>query len=134
VIVSRRGIVAVETKTHSKFPDSRVLYDGKSIRVDGMAPDRDPVVQSMAEACALESMLRESTGNKFHVRPAVVFPGWWVEKCNGAKASPVWVLNEKALPKFVEHEPVVLSEEDFRLAAFHLSRLVRPRRRGDSAA
>jgi hypothetical protein len=125
VIVSRRGIVAVETKTRSKFPDSRVLYDGKSIRVDGKAPDRDPVVQSMAEACALEGMLRESTGKKFHVRPAVVFPGWWVEGCNGAKGSPVWVLNEKALPKFVEHCPLVLSEEDFRLAAFHLSRLIR---------
>ena len=133
VIVSRRGIVAVETKTRSKFPDSKVLYDGESVRVDGMTPDRDPVVQSMAEAHALEAMLRESTGKKFHVRPAVVFPGWWVESCNGAKRSPVWVLNEKALPKFVEHGPLVLSEEDFRLAAFHLSRLIRSSGRRGSA-
>ncbi len=125
VIVSRRGIVAVETKTHSKFPDSKVVYDGESVRVDGMAPDRAPVVQSMAEAHALEAMLRESTGKKFHVRPAVVFPGWWVESGNGAKSSPVWVLNEKALPKFVEHAPLVLSEDDFTLAAFHLSRMIR---------
>jgi hypothetical protein len=127
VIASRRGIVAVETKTRSKLPDSKVLYDGNSVRVDGLAPDRDPLVQALAEARALQQLLKQSTGKKYPVRPAVVFPGWWVESCNGAKGSPVWVLNEKALPAFVEHEPLVMSEEDFRLAAFHLSRLIRAR-------
>lgn len=125
VVVSRHGIVAVETKTRSKFPDSRVTYDGKSIRVDSLAPDRDPLVQAAAEARELQCLLKKSTGKRYPVRAAIVFPGWYVETTNGGKGSDIWVLNEKALAGFVEHEPEAVSEEDFRLAAFHLSRLIR---------
>ncbi len=125
VIVSRRGIITVETKTRSKFPDSRVIYNGKSISIDGFLPDRDPLVQAAAEARELQCLLKKSTGKRYPVRAAIVFPGWYVETTNGGKGSDIWVLNEKALASFVEHEPEVVSEEDFRLAAFHLSRLIR---------
>lgn len=125
VIVSRRGIITVETKTRRKLPDSRVIYDGKSISVDGYRPDRDPLIQAAAEAHELQCLLKKSTGKRYPVRAAIVFPGWYVETTNGGKGSDIWVLNEKALASFVEHEPEVVSEGDFRLAAFHLSRLIR---------
>jgi len=37
----------------------------------------------------------------------------------------VWVLNPKALPTFIENEPVVLAQEDVMLATYHLSRHIR---------
>jgi hypothetical protein len=35
------------------------------------------------------------------------------------------VLNPRALPAFIEHEPESVSEEDVELAAHHLSRYIR---------
>jgi hypothetical protein len=37
----------------------------------------------------------------------------------------IWVLEPKALPSFIEHEPRRLSDSDVTLAAFHLGRYVR---------
>jgi hypothetical protein len=70
-------------------------------------------------------MLKESTGKDYPVRPAVVFLGWFVEGDLGSKASSVWVLNPKMLPGYIGHEPKTVSEEDMRLAAYHLSRYIR---------
>jgi hypothetical protein len=36
-----------------------------------------------------------------------------------------WVLEPKALPGFIEQEPVTVAPADVALAAFHLSRYVR---------
>jgi len=35
------------------------------------------------------------------------------------------VLEPKALPAFLDHEPVILTAEDVKLASFHLSRFIR---------
>lgn len=125
VIVSRHGVVTVETKTRTKAGAETVTFDGSAIRVDHHSPDRDPIVQATAEARWLRSMLKESTGKDYPVRPAVVFPGWFVEAELGAKGSRVWVLNPKMLPGYVDQEPKTVSEEDMRLAAYHLSRYIR---------
>ena len=58
------------------------------------------------------------------MRPVIVFPGWFIEQAEGSKRE-VWVLNPKALPDFIGHEPRKLSDEDVRLASFHLSRFIR---------
>ncbi len=125
VIISKHGIFVIETKTRSKFSDSKVFYDGKVLLVDGMRPDRDPLVQAAAEARWIREQLQASTGKKFPVRPVVVFPGWYVEPMKEARRSEVWVLNPKAVPEFVRHEPQQISEEDVRLAAYHLACMVR---------
>jgi hypothetical protein len=41
------------------------------------------------------------------------------------KANLPWVLEPKAFPSFLHHEPVRFELEDVYLAAFHLSRYVR---------
>jgi hypothetical protein len=119
----------IETKTQSKpvGREARVTLTENSVRVDGFTPDRDPIQQVQAGARWLARVLEESTGKRFHVRGVVVFPGWFVEPMSAAwrSASLPWVLEPKALPKFIQHQPQYLAREDVRLAAYHLSRYVR---------
>lgn len=92
--------------------------------VAGFKPDRDPIVQAKAQSSWLRELLSESTGRKFSVRPVVLFPGWLVEQGKGTTRE-VWVMNPKALPQFLEHEPKVLEQADVNLASYHLSRFIR---------
>jgi hypothetical protein len=70
-------------------------------------------------------VLEESTGKRFPVKGAIVFPGWFVEPPPGGTKLDIWVLEPKALPGFIEREPERLPMSDVSLAAFHLSRYVR---------
>jgi hypothetical protein len=126
VVISTRGIYVIETKTISKpSPDAKVVFDGERVTVAGRQPDRNPVTQAAAEADWLRRALAMSTGRALPVRGVVVYPGWWIEQVNREHRRDVWVLEPKALPGFIEHEPAVVSPDDMTLAAFHLSRYVR---------
>lgn len=126
VVISANGIYVVETKTISKpTPDAKVVYDGEQVTVAGFKPDRDPVTQASAEANWLRRLLQESTGRDFPVRGAVVYPRWWVEQVNKDRPRKVWVLEPKALPKYIENAPKAMAAEDVALASYHLSRYVR---------
>jgi len=58
-------------------------------------------------------------------QPVVLFPGWYIESTRQGKNPGAWVLNPKALPKFIENEPDIISREDVMLAAYHISRYIR---------
>jgi hypothetical protein len=124
VLISTHGIYAVETKTRTKrSPKARVVVEGNSLTVAGEVPDRNPIEQVTAAARWLERRLQESTGKRFFVRGVVVFPSWYVEQ-RGPRGD-VWVLEPKALPKFIETAPIMIAPSDVTLAADHLSRYVR---------
>jgi hypothetical protein len=126
VLIGPAGVFTIETKTWSK-PRSgppEIVFDGETLRAGGYEPDRNPVVQAKAQAGWLRSLLLESTGKEFAVRPAIVFPGWYVNKAPGSFRD-VWVLEPKALPAFLDNEPARLSREDIKLASFHLGRFIR---------
>jgi hypothetical protein len=126
VAIGPSGVFAIETKTRSKpRGDARITYDGNRVLVDGWAPDRDPVTQAKACAKSLQKILEQFTGQHIDVRPAVVYPGWYVEPQPPGVAT--WVLNEKALPKFIENEPKKLNSTDIRVLAEGLARYVRER-------
>ncbi len=127
VLIGPTGIYTVETKTWRKRPDSRVVFDGESIMADGFAPDRNPVVQARAQVHWLKQFLTESTGKIFPVRPVIVIPGWFVEQRDGPagrSTREIWVLEPKALPAFLKHEPQTVVPEDVKLAGYHLSRFI----------
>ena len=126
LLIGPQGLFAIETKTITKPGTGKPLveYDGESVIVGGFKPDRDPVGQATAISRWIRDLLNQSTGRDYDVKPVVLYPGWYVE--NRASKKPlVWVLEPKALPKFIEHEPVRLSSEDVNLVAFHLSRYIR---------
>jgi hypothetical protein len=130
VLIGPSGVFTVETKTWSKPRKGKaeITYDGERLQVGPLEPDRSPLVQAKAQAAWVKSLLSESTGRRFDVRPTIVFPGWFINHAPGAMTD-IWVLEPKALPGFLENEPVRLSAEDVSLASFHLSRAVRTDRR-----
>jgi hypothetical protein len=126
VVIGPQGIFTIETKTWSK-PKSgaaEIKFDGSAIEVVGRTLDRDPISQARAQARWLTLTLSESTGREIAVRPVIVFPGWFVNSSVGAHKE-VWVLEPKALPSFLDHEPERLALADVKLTSFHLSRLIR---------
>jgi len=126
VVISTHGIYVVETKTITKpSADAKVIYDGERVTVAGWKPDRDPVKQAAAESNWLRQLLTQSTGRDFPVRGVVVYPRWWVEQTNKDRPHEVWVLEPKALPKWIENAPATISAADVAMAAYHLSRYVR---------
>lgn len=127
VVICERGIFTIETKTYSKSLSgkSTIYFDGETIKVNGRLMERDAVEQAKSQAYWLGEVLKESTGRTLPVKPVVVFPGWFIESVKGKGTADLWVLNPKALPTFIEHEPQRISSDDVKLAAYHLSRYIR---------
>jgi hypothetical protein len=127
VIIGPAGAFTIETKTWSKpaHGDARIKFDGEHIIALGREPDRNPVVQARAQASWLKGLLVETTGKAFEVFPVVVFPGWYVEQTSSGSLRNIWVLEPKALVKFLDNAARQLSTADVKLASFHLSRFIR---------
>lgn len=123
VVVGPQGVFVIETKTYSK-PDrgqTIVDYDGERIRVNGIEPDRNAIIQARAARNWLDNLLSEATGRRFPMRGVVLLPGWYVKQTKDGQASDIWVLNPKALKSFMEHEPAVLKGEDVALISSRLT-------------
>jgi hypothetical protein len=129
VILSTRGFYAIETKTWRKPPgDARISFTEHGILAAGRPPHRDPIAQTEAAAKWLAQLLEESTGKRFPVKGVVLFPGWFVEPMSKpwrASRHKPWVLEPKALPKFLEMQAAHVAASDLKLAAYHLSQHVR---------
>lgn len=123
VIFSPKGIFVIETKTINKPKkgEARIFVSDEKLLLNGNTMERDPVVQAKAAARWIADLLKESTGKKFHVKPVVVFPGWFVE----GRRLDAWVLNPKALPTFIDNEKPVIKPEDVQLATYHVARYIR---------
>jgi len=127
VVISNRGIYVIETKTYSKPArgEAVIYYDGENLQKNGYKLDSNPVTQVKAAANEIRTILEESTGRKFFVKPVVVFPGWFIKDDGANRKSEVWVLEPKALPSFIDNQLDALSLDDLRLAVYHLSRYIR---------
>ena len=127
VIISKKGIYVIETKTYSKpeSGNSKIYFDGRKLVVEALGELTKPIAQVNAASNWLKNILRETTGKKFAVKPVILFPGWFVESTKEGKKSNIWVLNPKALPVYIENQPDTLSTEDVMLVSYHISRHIR---------
>ena len=127
VIISRKGIYVIETKTYSKPEkgESKIIFDGEKLRIKALGEQTEPIVQVNAASNWLKNILQETTGKKFSIKPVLLFPGWYVESTKQGKKSNIWVLNPKALPTYIENQPDIISQEDMMLTSFHISRYIR---------
>ena len=125
VLIGPRGIFTIETKTVSKPArgECKIRIENQQVLVNGHVIDRDPLRQAKAQARWLSNFLAQAQF-KAYVQPVVVFPGWFVEPFD-MKAAGVWVLEPKALDKFIEREPERYSREDVKAMASALSSYVR---------
>lgn len=124
VLIGPAGVLTVETKTRTKPAkgEANISFDGRSVRVGGCEPSRNPVVQARAQAAWLREMLKQHAERDVFIRPVVVFPGWWVDE-TANQSSDVWVLNPDRLPAYLDREPPALSKEQQHLFATHLRRI-----------
>jgi hypothetical protein len=124
VLVGSGGVFVIETKTRMKPKGrkSEVVYDGKTVKVDGWSPDRDPIAQVSAASSFVGNLIKDTTGKEVKIRPVILFPGWFVRKPRG---SDVWVLNEKAFRKFIAGARVVLDDAAVQQIASAISMYVR---------
>ncbi len=127
VIISKKGIYVIETKTYSKPEkgNSKIYFDGKKLKVDALGELTKPIIQVKTSADWLKNILQETTGKIFTVKPVILFPGWFVESTKEGKKSNIWVLNPKALPTYIENQPDIISQEDLMLASYHISQYIR---------
>jgi hypothetical protein len=125
VLIGPKGVFTIETKTHSKPArgECKVTVVDGEVRANGLVLDRNPLVQAKAQANWLRNFLAESQFN-VQVWPVVAFPGWFVEPFD-MKAAGAWVLEPKALSKFIENQPERLSREQVQAMASALSSYIR---------
>lgn len=125
VLIGPRGVFTIETKTLSKphRGECKVKIAGGQIYANGVPLTRDPLVQAKAQARWLSNFLSEAQFKAF-VQPVVVFPGWFVEPFD-MKAAGVWVLEPKALDRFVDREDERFSTSDVKAMSSALSSYVR---------
>jgi hypothetical protein len=124
VLIGPAGVFTIETKTRTKPEREKatVSYDGRSVRIAGWEPSRNPVIQARAQAAWLREMLRQHAETDVWVRSVVVFPGWWIDE-SANQTSDTWVLNPDRLPAYLERQPNVLSKEAQHLLATHVRRI-----------
>jgi len=124
VLIGPSGIYTIETKTNSKPKKGQCLvtYDGKIVKVNGLHPERDPVVQALAEAGWLRNLIEASTGKKFKVQPVVLYPGWFITATAGWHE--VWVFNEISFVNTVAKFNTQIDDADIHLITYHLKRYV----------
>lgn len=127
VIISRKGIYVIETKTYSKPANgnAKIYFDGKKLKVESPGALNKPIIQVNAASNWLKNIIQETTGKIFPVKPVILFPGWFVETTKEGKKSNTWTLNPKALPTYIENQPDIISQEDLMLASYHISRYIR---------
>lgn len=103
VMVGKTGAFVVQTLTRSKGWSDKtrsgatVVYDGETLRFPSWI-ERDPLTQAKAQASWLSEWLSNAVGERIHVEPLVVIPGWSVmtESVDG-----IPVLNEKGVRTLV---------------------------------
>jgi hypothetical protein len=124
VVVSDKGIFLVETKTYSKpnRVNPKVRYEKGNLSIDGLGDMSKIITQVKASSTWLKRTLEESTGKTFLIKPVILFPGWFVESPND---SEIWVLEPKQFPYYISKKKEIVSLEDKKLAAYHLSRYIR---------
>jgi hypothetical protein len=124
VIIGPAGVFAIETKTRNKPMRGTpvIVYDGNTLRLEDGQTFDEPLNQARAQSRWLASLLNDGRRETFTIRPVVVFPEWYVEQIGPRSKNDVWVLNPKALDKFLDHEPPILSPPLIDSAANTLTR------------
>ncbi len=85
VVISRRGVFAVETKGYSKPGDLRgkagatVVFDGQCLAFPRYST-REPLEQAERQAQWLGKWLCSAAGEAVVVLPVLALPGWFVER------------------------------------------------------
>lgn len=103
VVVSPKGIFAIETKGRSKPVHEngkaagwKVEHDGTTLKFPGWQ-ETEPFKQAERQAAWLQNWLTKATGESVSAKPVLMLPGWYVD---GPVTGRVLVLNGKKTQSF----------------------------------
>lgn len=124
IVVHQSEVYVIETKTWSKPAKGspRLFFDGESINCPGLFATSAPVIQVMAGKGWINDLLLKETGREFPVKSVLLFPGWFIES---NAPSDIWVLNPKALPKYIANAKPIIKPVDVKLCESRLSSFIR---------
>ena len=107
ILVSAKGVFAIETKTHPKpvtanrREDATVTYDGRALHFP-TGSNHEMIDQAIRQSKWLAGWLSQAVGEPLTVRPVIALPGWFVKRVS-PKGPPV--VNPKQFASLFEHVP-----------------------------
>lgn len=121
VLISPKGIFAVETKTYSKPSKGKavVRVENGAVFVNGRATTQDINTQLLAQKKWISEELSKLAGSKVEAGAVLVFPGWFVE--GDFSESNLWAMNPKGFAKRLLARDDIYTEEQVRRLANVLS-------------
>jgi hypothetical protein len=125
VIIGPAGVFTIETKTWRKPRKGQAIvnYDGEKIRLNGGISTDKPIIQARAQRDWLQKVVLETSGVNVPVKAVVVYPNWFINSPHWA--TEVWVLEPKALLKYLNNEKQIFDLKEVQQIAFQLSRYIR---------
>jgi hypothetical protein len=122
VIVGKKGIFTIETKTLSRHPGDSLRYENGSFWLSGQSVS---LVQPRAESHFIQVQVKKRLGKSFSVQAIMLFPGLRVDPVATAQAKSegVLLLSSKALPSFLKNYPEILTKEDVILVSDFLKNM-----------
>ena len=85
VVVSTKGVLAVETKGRSKrdkkggSEEATVVYDGGALKFPGWV-EKEPIDQAKRQADWLAKWLSSAVGEQIDVQAVLALPGWFIDR------------------------------------------------------
>ena len=123
LLIGPKGIFTIETKYRKKplRGECKIVYDGEQVRINGQAPDRDPIAQALGQAAWVRDHLKSCTAlSAIPVTPIVAFPGWFIDYLRAGDAK-VKVTNEQLIWPCIQSSPHALDPHDIKLVESRLT-------------
>ena len=111
VVVSKKGIFIVETKTYRKDEGqtNKITSNGKELFKNGQKMTTNIPLQVKGQAQWLQSELLQTTGKKYLIIPTIAFVGWYVDS---KKIDDIYITQAKTLKNILEHQYLDIIYDD----------------------
>jgi amino acid transporter len=125
VIISKKGIFTIETKTLRKRGKEEITFKNGNIFAGNRNLGKDSINQSIAESAWLINKIYEITGKKHKVKPILIFPNWYIQRMDNEMKKLIWILNQNSIISFLTNEKEKLDEKEIQLITFGLISYIR---------
>lgn len=122
VAVGPGGVLAFETKTRRKGTgegDHKVSFNGRELKWP-WGESTEELEQAERNALTLAQWIKTEIGERVHVTPYLVLPGWWLTLALNGESRLCRVANPKWIPAHLEKERPILSPKLVDLIALRL--------------
>lgn len=129
VALTPAGLFVFETKARRKprllgsaarGTEHKVAFNGNELLFPNALKDRQSLRQVRRNADWLAIKLSQANATSVPVSPAIVIPGWWIDRIGRGQ---VCALNEKQIKSYISVSPVTLPKQLFNAISHQLNEL-----------